>query len=497
MPRLLSLSRAARLVGATRGKLQKQVQDGELNSFEGKISLSELQSLYPQANIEDTAMLDRVEEIIERARFKARSRTPMPTDNHSLLARASLLSDELAMAKLDLSNYAIFVQQLKSRLSKLAESTNTETRQVFTDLKTWLDQALPTATENMASPAHQLLVQDTMLRLITAQVHLRPSGHEYLLEGNNTLLEGGLSAGFALNYGCSNGNCGQCKARLISGQVKKTRPHDYSFTEAEKTQNYILMCCNTALTDVVLDADEADNSRDIPLQQITAKVRKLEQAGEHIHILNLKTPRTNRLRFLAGQQAKLTINDTLSKTLSIASCPCDDMNIQFHIDSREPDTFIASILEEIKSGDEVAIEGPLGEFVLDDDAANPVILIALDTGFAPIKSLAEHALTLAHAEYIQLHWIASDTQEHYMRNQCRAWTDAMDSLSYSEYRLGKALQPNEEKQELDELLDKIVAGAADINNCHVYFAGNARFIAAADKLCKTITAPRIKFEQTE
>ena len=50
MPRLLSLSRAARLVGTTRGTLQKRVQDGEIASFEGMLRLSELSQLYPQAS---------------------------------------------------------------------------------------------------------------------------------------------------------------------------------------------------------------------------------------------------------------------------------------------------------------------------------------------------------------------------------------------------------------------------------------------------------------
>mgnify|MGYP000532494315 CR=1 FL=1 len=35
MPRLITLSRAARLVGVKRGALQKKIRDGELRTFEG------------------------------------------------------------------------------------------------------------------------------------------------------------------------------------------------------------------------------------------------------------------------------------------------------------------------------------------------------------------------------------------------------------------------------------------------------------------------------
>ena len=495
MPRLLSLSRAARLVGTTRGKLQRQVQDGEINSFEGKISLAQLAELYPQAKIEDTVMLDRVEEIIERARFKARNRIPLPADKESLLARASVLGDELTLAKLDLSNYAIFIHKLKSKLKHLCETDNDQVREILQGLNNWIQDELPMAAET-AEGASPLLVQDTMLRLITAQIQLLPSGHEYLLEGNTSLLEAGLSAGFALNYGCSNGNCGKCKAKLISGKVKKTRPYDFSFTEAEKAQNYILTCSHTALTDVVLEADEAHDTHDIPLQNITAKVKKLEAISDEVSILNLKTPRTRRLRFLAGQQARLSINDTLSKLLPIASCPCDDMNIQFHIEHAN-DPFSQYIITQLKSGSEISIEGPQGEFILDDDAPNPIIFIAMDTGFAPIKSLIEHAMTLSHAENISLYWLTSNKQAHYMRNQCRAWDDAFDSFRYIEQSLQSTLDSDIGQKELNTQLGSIIDAYPSIENCHIYLAGNKHFINVGKSLFDKISAPRLLFEQLD
>jgi len=48
MPRLITLSRAARLVGVKRGVLQKRIREGELRTFEGELLLSELLHAYPQ-----------------------------------------------------------------------------------------------------------------------------------------------------------------------------------------------------------------------------------------------------------------------------------------------------------------------------------------------------------------------------------------------------------------------------------------------------------------
>ena len=95
---------------------------------------------------------------------------------------------------------------------------------------------------------------------MTVKVQIQPSGHHFHSEGQSTLLEAGLRAGLALDYGCSNGNCGQCLAKLVSGEVKKIRHHDFSLSEHQRLKNVILMCCHTAVTDVTLEAAVAGDS---------------------------------------------------------------------------------------------------------------------------------------------------------------------------------------------------------------------------------------------
>ena len=140
---------------------------------------------------------------------------------------------------------------------------------------------------------------------MSTTVRILPSGREYVSEGNSNLLEAGLHSGLALGYGCSNGNCGRCLAKIISGDVRKARHHDYPISDEQKASHHVLMCCNVAVTDVVLEASEARGSRDIPRQEITARVRNIEIVNDDVALIHLKTPRTNRLRFLAGQHVLL------------------------------------------------------------------------------------------------------------------------------------------------------------------------------------------------
>jgi CDP-4-dehydro-6-deoxyglucose reductase len=65
MSQLLSLTRAARLVGVTRGVLQRRIKKGELATFEGMVTLEELLRAYPEAQsrVVDDAVLERLEQI--------------------------------------------------------------------------------------------------------------------------------------------------------------------------------------------------------------------------------------------------------------------------------------------------------------------------------------------------------------------------------------------------------------------------------------------------
>jgi ferredoxin-NADP reductase len=84
----------------------------------------------------------------------------------------------------------------------------------------------------------------------------------------------------------------------------------------------------------------------------------------------------------------------------------------------------------LRVGDTVNLWGPTGRFVL-ADGAHPLVFAACDTGFAPIKSLIEHALSLDTAPSLSLFWLATRHDGHFQANQCRAWSEALDPFEYA------------------------------------------------------------------
>ena len=475
MDRLLTVSRAARLVGVSRGTLQKKIQDGELPSFEGMVRLEDLNQAYPNVETEDNTMLEKIEHIIENALQRARGdklRKLLAPDLNTLATRVAQLSRELATARYTSEYLRQLVGELQTNLHELAQQS--DPRGGLQSLSNWLDESLARAAE--APTNAQLLTQDTLLRVIVAQVHIMPSGHEFFVEGNNSILQAALNAGIALNYGCSNGNCGKCKARLISGEVRKVQEHEFPLSDAEQNQGYLLTCSNTAVTDVVLAADEAHDESDIPEQSAPAYIKKITHISDDLALLYLNTVRSQRLRFLSGQKARLVNEAGASDWYHIASCPCDDRMLQFHITRRENE-FSDYIFNQARANDALELKGPSGHFVLQRELDKPVIFIAVDSGFAPIKSLLEHALTLEIADHFHLYWLVTGQQPHYQHNLCRAWMDAFDNFHYSPWSIPGGLDQVQWREKL-KLINK---DYPDISEYVIYLAGPETLLETANQ----------------
>ncbi len=479
MGTMLSMVRAARLVGVSRLALQKKVQSGELISHDGMIDSDSLLRCYPEAELEDTAELMRVTRIKERAFGKRVFERALP-DAEVLAARVTELGKTLELNRTQLSKFQGLLAHLYAKLDELERQQSAGGQTDWNALRAWIRSETDAAMEPGFN--NPLAIRDRLLSIMSAHVTVLPGNQEFLVEGQDTLLEAAIRAGIPLNYGCSGGNCGLCKARLVSGQVMKTRHHDYVIREAEKEQGYILLCSNTAVSDAVIEASAAGSVQDIPFQQINARVKVLTPLTDDFMLLHLETPRSQRLRFLAGQGATLQVGSAYSADLPIASCPCDDRNLMFHVRHLPGNHFSDYVFHQLRRNDNVRVEGPAGEFILHQGVPRKLYFFAFDDGFAPVKSLIEHALSID-AGSIQLHWFGSHPASIYLPKVALAWADALDNFGYEEHLAGFDLRAlNAKRREmLDAWLQDIVDRDPDLLEGDLYIAGPEEAASAAEQ----------------
>ena len=468
MAHWLSIWRAAQLVGVPRGVLQQRVRRGEIELSDGLVSTDTLLALYPQMQLEAQGLFEQVTQIREDA-FARRIRERLLPSQEVLAQRLFRQGQELADTQRHLQRYHALVIALREQIGALRtggddERLNTLERQLTDGL------ARALATE----PVDMLDVMDDVLKVVSAQVTLRPSGHQFTVDGRDTLLQAGLKAGLKLNYGCGNGSCGLCKVRVMDGEVARTMPSDCPITETERAQGVVLACAHTAASaELTLQTLEAAGPGDIAPQSLVATVRKLEPLGAHTLLLHLQTPRTHRLRFLAGQVVTLGLvgsdGDDLRASYAVASCPCDDRNLQFYVPRDDGDALAARLFSgSVRTGASIGVRGPLGDFVL-ADGARPLVFAACDTDFAPVKSLIEHAMSLDAAPSMALFWLATRPDGHFMDKLCRSWTEALDNFETT------LLTASDVAEGAAQIATAMRADLFDID-CDFYLAGPAAFV---------------------
>ena len=119
MIRFLNVSTAARLVGVSRTSIQERIRAGELSTFEGKVSAEDLMRIYPQVELEDNTVLERMSRIQRNAINK---NLPNELPNERIMAgELDRLRLELADARAEIRRYQDFVLKLKRRLLDIQE----------------------------------------------------------------------------------------------------------------------------------------------------------------------------------------------------------------------------------------------------------------------------------------------------------------------------------------------------------------------------------------
>jgi len=483
MYQLLSLSRAARLAGVTRSEIQKQIRQGAMPTFEGQVAINDLLRVYPSVSLEKSGDLERVEQIKADAIPRTHDEDTRLPSQEVLVSRIQSLARALVQRVARVDALEALLDETQQRLDALT-TADAPTPQAdaalptVATLATWLRERRASLGDELNEAAHaQLLAKDTFLRIMSASVKMIPSGHEFFVDGNESILEAAVRSGLRLNYGCANGNCGACKARLISGEVYRIRDHDYVLSEREKQMGYLLSCSHTAVTDIQLEAAEAHSPADLPEQEIQAQIRKLEPQGDDLMLVHVQTPRTNTLRFMAGQRVRLALDGDpeaqrseagdLTKELPIASCPCNGRNLLFLI-RRGADAFSSAVFKTLKPRQAVTLTGPHGDFVLAEDATEPAVFIALGDGIAPVKSLIEHAVSIDSIEAFHLYWSVPATEMHDHQPWCRALRETLDNFAYTPLVDASG----------DDLLALLASDLKDLSRVRYYIAGPSHAAAA-------------------
>jgi CDP-4-dehydro-6-deoxyglucose reductase, E3 len=266
------------------------------------------------------------------------------------------------------------------------------------------------------------------------QVTVLPSGKQFQVEPDETVLEAGLKQGVVLPYGCKNGACGTCKAKVAAGEFEQG-PHQANALPAPEAANgYALMCCSRPRSDLTIEARVVAAAGDIPIRKMPCRIASIERVAPDVAILKLQLPANERLQYLAGQFVELIMRDGTRRSYSMAGAPHLADQVELHVrhmpGGRFTDALFGASQPPIKERDILRFEGPLGTFFLREDSVKPIVLLASGTGFAPIKALVEHAAAKGIARPMTLYWGGRRPHDLYMSALCERWAAEIAHFRY-------------------------------------------------------------------
>ena len=224
--------------------------------------------------------------------------------------------------------------------------------------------------------------------------HITLGGSCYTLNEGESILEGMLRHGVAIQSSCRSGVCQSCVMRAIDG----TPPPEAQkgLRESLKRNNHFLACQWRPKCDVEVSLPGNDA---VPC--VSALVVGKNKLSGRVVRVTLQCPTD--FSFEAGQFINL-VNDGYVRSYSIANVPDARHRLELHVYRIKGGRVSGWIHDQLSVGDVVTLQGPFGDCVYRDDAQRqPLLLIGTGCGLAALRGVLYQALQQGHAAPIYLY----------------------------------------------------------------------------------------------
>lgn len=223
------------------------------------------------------------------------------------------------------------------------------------------------------------------------------------VQAGDTVLASLLRAGVAFPFSCQAGNCGTCKCELVSGDVLELEYSEHALSPAERARGIVLACRTQVWDDTVVRRIDAEELVVHPSRVMRCRVLALEDLTHDVKGIRLAIEAGGPFTFSAGQYAQVEFAAGLSRHYSMANTP-DEPELTFHVRHMPDGRTSAYVARQLKAGDRVKVEGPLGIAYLRDSHRGAVLAIAGGSGLAPIQSILCTLLERGHPAPVTLYF---------------------------------------------------------------------------------------------
>ncbi len=318
---------------------------------------------------------------------------------------------------------------------------------------------------------------------MTHTITVQPSGRGFEAESGETMLAAGIRQGIGLPYGCKDGACGSCKCKKLSGSVTHGPHQEKALSAQEEADGYVLTCCGTAQSDVVLESRQVTHAGAFPIKKMPARVAALEKLSPDVMRIKLQLPANDIIQYHAGQYVEFILRDGARRSYSMANAPhtvSDKPFIELHLRHMPGGLFTDHVFGAMKDKEILRIEGPFGSFFLREDSDKPIVLLASGTGFAPVKAILEHMQFKAITRPTTLYWGARRPADLYLHTWAEQAARTMSNLRYVPV-LSEARPEDDWRGRSGFVHHAVMADLPDLSGHQVYACGVPVMVESAER----------------
>jgi NAD(P)H-flavin reductase/ferredoxin len=216
----------------------------------------------------------------------------------------------------------------------------------------------------------------------------------FTVSDGQTVLDVLLENSQDIPYSCKMGVCVTCVMQVVEGEVGAET--QAGLRESLVKQGHFLPCvCQPAEDLHVVMADRQDLFSPAMVQEVE------HLKGDICRVfLEPATP----LYYHAGQFLNLRREDGLSRSYSLASVPSQDGRLEFHIKRFPKGQMSNWIMDDLKPGNHLEIQGPTGNcYYQPGKLDQSMLLVGNGTGLAPLIGIARDALASGHQGPVHLY----------------------------------------------------------------------------------------------
>ncbi len=132
----LNIATAAKIVGISRRQIQKEIKAGNLDVFEGDVTVDSLLNFYPNVKLNNERELDRVDRIQSNAVFKVQADS-IPSER-VMADQINKLQIKLQESQQQVREYENLLVESKRRLEAMQEDCDRQQKQILSAFVSWM-----------------------------------------------------------------------------------------------------------------------------------------------------------------------------------------------------------------------------------------------------------------------------------------------------------------------------------------------------------------------